>query len=199
DPRAGRDLGTRGSVVDRRAVGSASRRAVTRDCDTSSVAPLSRRGRCPLQAVVRLGRRRWVPDRWEEPGGDVPDTGRTRRLRGARRPPVRPLPPCCWLRDSWPDLRFSVRAFPACPNSRALRAYRSHQGRTGMQYATTRGDRRHAPIRTATRKPAWVGPLLTFMVRNAMKKGLPRSHAPRVLERRREAPRNVVRRVGSQS
>src|SRR5919106_6300582 len=37
------------------------------------------------------------------------------------------------------------------------------------------------------------------MVRNAMKKGLPRSHAPRVLERRREAPRNVVRRFGSQS
>src|SRR6266511_666882 len=33
-----------------------------------------------------------------------------------------------------------------------------------------------------TRKP---------MVRNAMKEGLPRSHAPRVLERRREAPRNV--------
>jgi hypothetical protein len=31
-----------------------------------------------------------------------------------------------------------------------------------------------------------------------MKKGLPRSHAPRVLERRREAPRNVVRRIGSQ-
>ncbi len=29
-----------------------------------------------------------------------------------------------------------------------------------------------------------------------MKKGLPRSHAPRVLERRREAPRNVVRRFG---
>jgi hypothetical protein len=39
----------------------------------------------------------------------------------------------------------------------------------------------------------------TSMVRNAMKKGLPRSNAPRVLDRRREAPRNVVRRVGSQS
>jgi hypothetical protein len=37
------------------------------------------------------------------------------------------------------------------------------------------------------------------MVRNAMKEGLPRSHAPRVLVRRREAPRNVVRRFGSQS
>ncbi len=34
------------------------------------------------------------------------------------------------------------------------------------------------------------------MVRNAMKKGLPRSHAPRVLERRRDAPRDVVRRIG---
>jgi hypothetical protein len=32
-----------------------------------------------------------------------------------------------------------------------------------------------------------------------MAKGLPRSHAPGVLERRREAPRNVVRRFGSQS
>jgi hypothetical protein len=37
------------------------------------------------------------------------------------------------------------------------------------------------------------------MVRNAMKKGLPRSDAPRVLERRREARCNVVRRFGSQS
>src|SRR5262245_19172135 len=39
----------------------------------------------------------------------------------------------------------------------------------------------------------------TAMVRTAMKKGLPRSDAPRVLVRRREALRNVVRRVGSQS
>ena len=31
-----------------------------------------------------------------------------------------------------------------------------------------------------------------------MKKGLPRSDAPRALERRREALRNVVRRIGSQ-
>ena len=31
-----------------------------------------------------------------------------------------------------------------------------------------------------------------------MKKGLPRSDTPRVLERRREALRNVVRRIGSQ-
>jgi hypothetical protein len=38
----------------------------------------------------------------------------------------------------------------------------------------------------------------SIMVRNAMKEGLPRSDAPRVLERRREAPRNVVRRFGSQ-
>src|SRR6266540_1497994 len=37
------------------------------------------------------------------------------------------------------------------------------------------------------------------MVRNAMKKGLPRSDAPRVLDRRREARCNVVRRIGSQS
>src|SRR5262249_16096759 len=35
------------------------------------------------------------------------------------------------------------------------------------------------------------------MVRNAMKKGLPRSAAPRVLARRREARCNVVRRFGS--
>src|SRR6266545_345513 len=37
------------------------------------------------------------------------------------------------------------------------------------------------------------------MVRNAMKKGLPRSDAPRVLGRRREARCIVVRRFGSQS
>src|SRR5262249_29608965 len=37
------------------------------------------------------------------------------------------------------------------------------------------------------------------MVRNAMKKGLPRSDAPCVLDRRREARCNVVRRFGSES
>jgi hypothetical protein len=37
------------------------------------------------------------------------------------------------------------------------------------------------------------------MVRNLMKKGLPWSETPRVLVRRREAPGDVVRRIGSQS
>ena len=43
------------------------------------------------------------------------------------------------------------------------------------------------------------GPPRAAMVRNAMKKGLPRSDAPCVLDRRREARCNVVRRFGSQS
>jgi len=33
-----------------------------------------------------------------------------------------------------------------------------------MQNATTRGYQRQAQTRISTRKPAWVGPLLTFMV-----------------------------------
>src|SRR5207253_4630247 len=59
----------------------------------------------------------------------------------------------------------------------------------------SRGSRRNKrkPLR-----PVATRCLRTSMVRNAMKEGLPRSHAPRVLERRREAPRNVVRRIGSQ-
>src|SRR4029453_4345033 len=41
----------------------------------------------------------------------------------------------------------------------------SHQGRTAMEHATTCGYQRHVRARAAMRKPAWVGPLLTFMVR----------------------------------
>jgi hypothetical protein len=41
----------------------------------------------------------------------------------------------------------------------------SHQGRTAMGHATTCGYQRHVRARAAMRKPAWVGPLLTFMVR----------------------------------
>jgi hypothetical protein len=38
----------------------------------------------------------------------------------------------------------------------------------------------------------------TFLLRNLMKEGLPWSETPRVLVRRREAPDDVVRRIGSQ-
>ena len=41
----------------------------------------------------------------------------------------------------------------------------SHQGRTAMEHAMTCGYQRHVRARAAMRKPAWVGPLLTFMVR----------------------------------
>jgi hypothetical protein len=41
----------------------------------------------------------------------------------------------------------------------------SHQGRTDMQNLEKRGYRRDARNGTATRNPAWVDPLLTFMVR----------------------------------
>src|SRR5262249_49368257 len=42
---------------------------------------------------------------------------------------------------------------------------RSHQGRTAMQNAATSGYQRGTRTRTTTRKPAWIDPLLTFMVR----------------------------------
>src|SRR5919109_2434305 len=54
-------------------------------------------------------------------------------------------------------------------------------------------------IRLGTRGHARAFKTQREMVRNAMKKGLPRSDAPRVLDRRREARCNVVRRIGSQS
>jgi hypothetical protein len=54
-------------------------------------------------------------------------------------------------------------------DSMPVEVHRSHQGRTDMQIATKRGYRRHAQTRTATRKPAWVGPLLTFMVRRGLR------------------------------
>ena len=41
----------------------------------------------------------------------------------------------------------------------------SHQGRTPLQNVAASGVERHTENRTTARKPACVGPLLTFMVR----------------------------------
>jgi hypothetical protein len=82
-------------------------------------------------------------------------------------------------------------------------------GRLGWNSDGTEGAQPVAKVRVAERPkmacpraeglpPAATGCRLDRMVRNAMKKGLPRSDAPRVLGRRREARFNVVRRFGSQ-
>jgi hypothetical protein len=63
-------------------------------------------------------------------------------------------------------IRQSRPAFsnPSCLDG-VRRSARSHQGRTPTQSATTPGGQRHIETRTVTPTPAWVGPLLTFMVR----------------------------------
>src|SRR5881394_1341403 len=84
--------------------------------------------------------------------------------------------------DASRPLRVSVRpaVVPARHGNTNLRAkeaafggasvltlpFNSRPGsRTDMQNLEKRGYRRDAPTGTATRKPAWVGPLRTFMVR----------------------------------
>jgi hypothetical protein len=77
----------------------------------------------------------------------------------------------------------------------------SHQGRTNMRNATTRGDYRHTRTRMPTRKRACIDPLLTFMVRRgstvrvrqrASQKGL-QNGGCRCLSRRRIGPKGTLR------
>src|SRR6266576_5471653 len=88
---------------------------------------------------------------------------------------------------------FAHQRFPANGWS-IYGAQRAQPVATGGEWDALK-NRSNGPTRNRWQPTATVS---QRMVRNAMKERLPRSHAPRVLERRREAPRNVVRRIGSQ-